>query len=97
MYKRQKVNLIPFNPFPNTPYQRSDDATITQFRETLMHAGINTITRKTRGERIDAACGQLVGQVEDKTRRKERYAKKQEANNLASSFSLQSEIEKEDC
>jgi 23S rRNA (adenine2503-C2)-methyltransferase len=67
-----KVNLIPFNPFPNTNYQRSDAATIDRFRETLMNAGINTMTRKTRGDNIDAACGQLVGQVKDRTRRKER-------------------------
>jgi 23S rRNA (adenine2503-C2)-methyltransferase len=67
-----KVNLIPFNPFPQTIYKRSDLATINQFRETLMQAGINCITRKTRGEQIDAACGQLVGQVKDRTRRAER-------------------------
>jgi 23S rRNA (adenine2503-C2)-methyltransferase len=70
---RAKVNLIPFNPFPNTIYKRSDDATIDRFRETLMHANINCITRKTRGETIDAACGQLVGQVKDRTRRSARY------------------------
>lgn len=70
---RAKVNLIPFNPFPNTHYQRSDDATITRFRDLLIQAGINTITRKTRGDAIDAACGQLVGQVQDRTRRSERY------------------------
>ncbi len=69
---RAKVNLIPFNPFPNTPYQRSDQATIDHFRETLMKAGINAITRKTRGEKIDAACGQLVGQVQDRTKRSAR-------------------------
>ncbi|EKD73958.1 MAG: hypothetical protein ACD_45C00125G0007 [uncultured bacterium] len=72
---RAKVNLIPFNPFPNTSYQRSDAPTIDRFRETLMHAGINAITRKTRGDAIDAACGQLVGQVKDRTRRRERYLK----------------------
>lgn len=69
---RAKVNLIPFNPFPNTIYKRSDDATITQFQTLLMNAGINAITRKTRGDRIDAACGQLVGQVKDRTRRSAR-------------------------
>jgi 23S rRNA (adenine2503-C2)-methyltransferase len=73
---RAKVNLIPFNPFPTTLYQRSDQATIDNFRETLMAAGINAITRKTRGEDIDAACGQLVGQVKDRTRRSERHLKK---------------------
>ncbi len=70
---RAKVNLIPFNPFPNTIYQRSDAKTIDHFREMLMNAGINAITRKTRGETIDAACGQLVGQVKDRTRRSERH------------------------
>lgn len=76
---RAKVNLIPFNPFPNTIYKRSDQATIDRFREILMNAGINAITRKTRGENIDAACGQLVGQVKDRTRRSERYKQKLEA------------------
>lgn len=80
---RAKVNLIPFNPFPNTSYQRSDKKTIDQFRETLMNAGINAITRKTRGDDIDAACGQLVGQVKDRTRRSERYRKKIETNSLS--------------
>jgi 23S rRNA (adenine2503-C2)-methyltransferase len=73
---RSKVNLIPFNPFPNTSYKRSDDATIDRFREILMNAGINAITRKTRGENIDAACGQLVGQVQDRTRRSARLQDK---------------------
>lgn len=72
---RAKVNLIPFNPFPHTTYNRSDDATINRFREFLLNAGINTITRKTRGDHIDAACGQLVGQVKDRTRRSERFKK----------------------
>ena len=70
---KAKVNLIPFNPFPNTIYKRSDDETIDHFREMLMDAGINAITRKTRGDAIDAACGQLVGEVKDRTRRSERY------------------------
>lgn len=70
---KAKVNLIPFNPFPNTAYQRSDAATIDAFRERLMNAGINAITRKTRGDTIDAACGQLVGEVKDRTRRSARY------------------------
>ncbi len=69
---RAKVNLIPFNPFPNTTYKRSDDTTIDKFRNMLINANINCITRKTRGEKIDAACGQLVGQVKDRTRRSER-------------------------
>jgi len=71
-----KVNLIPFNPFPNTIYKRSDQAVIDRFQELLMAANINCITRKTRGQEIDAACGQLVGQVKDRTRRIERLQKK---------------------
>jgi 23S rRNA (adenine2503-C2)-methyltransferase len=78
---RAKVNLIPFNPFPTTLYKRSDQATIDEFRDILINAGINAITRKTRGDDIDAACGQLVGQVTDRTRRSERHLKKfQEMN-----------------
>lgn len=70
-----KVNLIPFNPFPQTQYKRSPAMVIDRFRNRLMAAGINTITRKTRGDDIDAACGQLVGEVQDKTRRAERKFK----------------------
>lgn len=65
-----KFNLIPFNPFPGSPYRRSPAARIRRFAEILMNAGIVTTTRKTRGDDIDAACGQLAGQVLDKTRRK---------------------------
>ncbi|HAT7795871.1 TPA: 23S rRNA (adenine(2503)-C(2))-methyltransferase RlmN [Legionella pneumophila] len=70
-----KVNLIPFNPFPLTQYQRSSQETIDAFREKLMKHGINTITRKTRGDDIDAACGQLAGEVKDKTSRSQRWQK----------------------
>lgn len=73
---RAKVNLIPFNPFPNTSYKRSDSDTIDRFRMILTQAHINCITRRTRGDDIDAACGQLVGQVKDRTRRNERYRNK---------------------
>ncbi|VAW92512.1 23S rRNA (adenine(2503)-C(2))-methyltransferase @ tRNA (adenine(37)-C(2))-methyltransferase [hydrothermal vent metagenome] len=65
-----KVNLIPFNPFPNTSYRCSSQAKIDAFRDVLVTKGLTTITRKTRGEDIDAACGQLAGQVMDKTKRK---------------------------
>jgi 23S rRNA (adenine2503-C2)-methyltransferase len=58
-----KINLIPFNPFPEAQYQRSSVETIDRFRDILLAAGLTTITRKTRGEDIAAACGQLVGQV----------------------------------
>jgi len=58
-----KVNLIPFNPFPGTEYQRPKPDRIDRFRDILVNAGIMTMTRKTRGDDIDAACGQLVGKV----------------------------------
>ncbi len=70
-----KVNLIPFNPFPLTEYQRSSQQTIDAFREKLIAKGINTITRKTRGDDIDAACGQLAGDVKDRTSRSKRWQK----------------------
>lgn len=73
---RSKINLIPFNPFPNTIYKRSSQETIDRFQQILMAAGLNCITRRTRGDNIDAACGQLVGQVKDRTRRRERLQKK---------------------
>ncbi len=71
-----KVNLIPFNPFPCAPYQRSTEAAIETFRQILIQGGSNTIIRKTRGDDIDAACGQLVGAVKDKTNRSLRWQKK---------------------
>jgi len=64
-----KFNLIPFNPFPGSPYRRTPSPRIRRFAEILMNAGVVTTTRKTRGDDIDAACGQLAGQVRDKTRR----------------------------
>lgn len=64
-----KVNLIPFNPFPGNQYKRSPQAVIDRFRDIVDAAGFTTITRKTRGEDIDAACGQLVGRVQDRTHR----------------------------
>ncbi len=67
-----KVNLIPFNPFPQSSYRRSSNAAISRFWEILVAAGITTVTRRTRGDDIDAACGQLVGKVEDKTKRTQR-------------------------
>jgi 23S rRNA (adenine2503-C2)-methyltransferase len=62
-----KVNLIPFNPFPNTRYKRSSPAAIERFRDILNANGVIATTRKTRGDDIDAACGQLVGRVQDRT------------------------------
>jgi 23S rRNA (adenine2503-C2)-methyltransferase len=67
-----KFNLIPFNPFPGSPYFRSPAPRIKRFAEILIDSGVVTTTRKTRGDDIDAACGQLAGQVLDRTRRTER-------------------------
>jgi len=64
-----KFNLIPFNPFPQSSYRRSSPARVRRFQEILMAANIVATVRKTRGEDIDAACGQLAGQVRDKSRR----------------------------
>jgi len=65
-----KFNLIPFNPFPRTEFRRSPPERIRRFAEILQRKGITVTTRKTRGEAIDAACGQLAGDVADRTRRK---------------------------
>jgi len=62
-----KVNLIPFNPFPGTRYRRSPTAVIQRFRDELLQRGVLATTRRTRGEDIDAACGQLAGRVIDRT------------------------------
>jgi 23S rRNA (adenine2503-C2)-methyltransferase len=70
-----KFNLIPFNPFPGTRYRRSHPERIRRFAEILMGSGVVTTTRKTRGGDIDAACGQLAGQVKDKTRRTAFFSK----------------------
>ncbi len=68
-----KINLIPFNPFPHSGYERPSNNAVRRFQESLQLAGFNVTVRKTRGDDIDAACGQLVGSVMDKTRRSERY------------------------
>ncbi|VAW88346.1 23S rRNA (adenine(2503)-C(2))-methyltransferase @ tRNA (adenine(37)-C(2))-methyltransferase [hydrothermal vent metagenome] len=67
-----KVNLIPFNPFPGSSYKRSSDAAISKFCEILAESGLTVITRRPRGEDIDAACGQLAGKIIDKTKRQQR-------------------------
>ena len=67
-----KVNLIPFNPFPETQFERSESDTINKFRDHLQGMNIFTITRKTRGDDIDAACGQLAGDFSDRTNRSKR-------------------------
>lgn len=69
-----KINLIPFNPFPNTRYRRSPMDVIERFQALLMNAGYVTTLRRTRGDDIAAACGQLAGQVQDRTKRVQRRA-----------------------
>ncbi|MGR8919350.1 MAG: 23S rRNA (adenine(2503)-C(2))-methyltransferase RlmN [Gammaproteobacteria bacterium] len=64
-----KINLIPFNPFAGAGYERSSDEAINAFRERLVRSGLVTVTRKTRGDDIAAACGQLVGEVAARARR----------------------------
>ncbi len=64
-----KINLIPWNPFPGAPYGRSSNSRVDRFSKTLMEYGFTVIVRKTRGDDIDAACGQLAGEVIDRTKR----------------------------
>jgi 23S rRNA (adenine2503-C2)-methyltransferase len=74
-----KVNLIPFNPFPGTRFQRPDEAAIRAFQKLLNEAGMIAPVRRTRGDDIDAACGQLKGQVMDRTRRQADFRRKLQA------------------
>lgn len=83
-----KINLIPFNPFPNSGYERPSNNRIHRFRDRLSELGYNVTIRKTRGDDIDAACGQLAGQVQDRTRRKERFIKLVEAGGTAAERDL---------
>lgn len=70
-----KINLIPFNPFPGSGYKRPSSTAVRAFQNRLVAAGHATMVRTTRGDDIDAACGQLKGNVEDKTRRQAKYRK----------------------
>ncbi len=74
-----KVNLIPFNPFPGTRFERSAEADIRAFQKSLLDAQVLTMVRRTRGDDIDAACGQLKGQVADRTRRQAEHNKRLQA------------------
>jgi len=71
-----KLNLIPFNPFPGTEFKRSTPEAIERFKKIVMDAKVIATVRKTRGDDIDAACGQLVGQVMDRTKRQQRHREK---------------------
>ena len=73
-----KINLIPFNPFPGTDYQCSSRNQIERFKKYLMDQGLVATVRKTRGDDIVAACGQLAGEVQDKSRRSQRMAQQRE-------------------
>jgi 23S rRNA (adenine2503-C2)-methyltransferase len=64
-----KINLIPWNPFPGAPYEKSSNSRIDRFSKVLQEEGYTCIVRRTRGDDIDAACGQLVGDVVDRTKR----------------------------
>ena len=75
-----KINLIPFNPFPKTEYTVSDRETILAFQNRLMEAGVKTWIRKTRGEDIDGACGQLAGDFKDRTGRRIRMERSRTCN-----------------
>ena len=68
------MNLIPFNPFEGSGYRTSSKQAVSRFSEILHNAGMTTVVRKTRGDDIDAACGQLAGKIEDKSRRHRRFA-----------------------
>ncbi len=77
-----KINLIPFNPFPHAPYDSTPRAQIIEFQNQLIRAGYTCTIRATRGDDIDAACGQLVGQVKDRTRRAERWQAQTRSNEI---------------
>jgi len=83
-----KVNLIPFNPFPGSNYKCSSNNAIDRFRKILMKSGVIATTRKTRGDDIDAACGQLAGKVIDKTKRRFRRDNATE-NNIKVDMTIQ--------
>ncbi|MFN3710675.1 MAG: bifunctional tRNA (adenosine(37)-C2)-methyltransferase TrmG/ribosomal RNA large subunit methyltransferase RlmN [Alishewanella aestuarii] len=76
-----KINLIPFNPYPGSPYKRSSNSRIDRFNKVLQDHGFTVMVRKTRGDDIDAACGQLVGDVIDRTKRL--LKKQQKGENIA--------------
>ena len=73
-----KINLIPFNPFPQSDFERPSRNAVMRFSNILHNAGYRVMVRSTRGDDIDAACGQLVGQVQDRTRRSQRYRERAE-------------------
>jgi len=83
-----KVNLIPFNPFPGTCYTRPDEITVRRFQKILLDANVLTMVRRTRGDDIDAACGQLKGQVMDRTRRHAQFLRQVAGGNAAKNIDI---------
>ncbi len=75
-----KINLIPFNPFPHSGYEKPSNNRVRRFQKILADAGYTVTVRTTRGDDIDAACGQLVGDFHDKTRRSQKYIELREIN-----------------
>jgi 23S rRNA (adenine2503-C2)-methyltransferase len=71
-----KINLIPFNPFPGSGYKKVTKVALGRFRDILHNDGYTVTVRTTRGDDIAAACGQLAGEVNDRTKRQERYKKR---------------------
>ncbi|MEJ2087972.1 MAG: 23S rRNA (adenine(2503)-C(2))-methyltransferase RlmN [Gammaproteobacteria bacterium] len=90
---RCKINLIPFNPFPASGLERPDMGAVRKFQTCLMDMGYATMLRTTRGEDIDAACGQLVGQVQDRTRRQMRYLARVRAERETEALPAQGEAQ----
>ncbi len=80
---RCKINLIPFNPFPGSGFERPSMNRVRRFQTALMQRGFSTMLRTTRGDDIDAACGQLVGRVQDRTQRQARYKEQIRAGGTA--------------
>ena len=71
-----KINLIPFNPFPGSGYKRVTNTALNRFQDILSAEGYTVTVRTTRGDDIAAACGQLAGEVNDRTKRQERYKRR---------------------
>ncbi|MDC0598391.1 23S rRNA (adenine(2503)-C(2))-methyltransferase RlmN [Gammaproteobacteria bacterium] len=84
-----KINLIPFNPFEGSEYQRSSNSAVSNFRKILQESGYTVTIRTTRGDEIGAACGQLVGDVDDNTKRSARYLALREQSALEQRLKVQ--------
>jgi 23S rRNA (adenine2503-C2)-methyltransferase len=87
-----KINLIPFNPYPGSPYKRSSNSRIDRFDKVLQSYGLTVITRRTRGDDIDAACGQLAGDVLDRTKRTGQSAQRVQTNKQMESDAISVKI-----